>query len=128
MATGIKTPLALKKPPLYSQYRRDAETRWRRAAGQGSLVEVGWDGGRHVGVDAEQSRRCLQAHLVDDERTPVAALGDVAAVAEALHQCCPGSAHALGAPTGARRLAGEPVARHGGNHHMERVRCARAVA
>src|SRR3712207_8178580 len=25
-ATGILTPLALKKPPLYSQYRRDAET------------------------------------------------------------------------------------------------------
>src|SRR3954469_14355300 len=25
-ATGINTPLALKKPPLYSQYRRDAET------------------------------------------------------------------------------------------------------
>src|SRR3954451_13572627 len=25
-ATGIDTPLALKKPPLYSQYRRDEET------------------------------------------------------------------------------------------------------
>src|SRR5919107_1802648 len=25
-ATGMETPLALKKPPLYSQYRRDAET------------------------------------------------------------------------------------------------------
>ena len=62
----------------------------------GSLVDVSWNGCRHVGVDAEQSRRCLQAHLVDDERTPVAALGDVAAVAEAAHQCCPGPGHALG--------------------------------
>ena len=78
-------------------------------------------------MDGEQSRRCLQAHLVDDERTPVAALGDVAGVAEALHQLCPGSAHALGAPAGARRLAREPVARHRRNHHMEGVRCARAV-
>src|SRR6266545_7513339 len=25
-ATGMDTPLALKKPPLYSQYRRDADT------------------------------------------------------------------------------------------------------
>src|SRR3954467_11609453 len=25
-ATGIETPFVLKKPPLYSQYRRDAET------------------------------------------------------------------------------------------------------
>src|SRR5215203_7069713 len=25
-ATGMETPLALKKPPLYSQYRRDADT------------------------------------------------------------------------------------------------------
>src|SRR5918998_3161617 len=25
-ATGMETPLALKKPPRYSQYRRDAET------------------------------------------------------------------------------------------------------
>ena len=72
-------------------------------------------------------RRCLQAHLVDDKRTPVAALGDVAGVAEALHQLRPGSAHALGAPAGARRLAGEPVARHRRDHHVERVRCARAM-
>ena len=29
---------------------------------------------------------CLHAHQVDDERAPVAALGDVARVAEALHE------------------------------------------
>ena len=33
----------------------------------------------------------------DNKRTPVAALRHVAAVAKALHQFCPGSAHALGA-------------------------------
>jgi hypothetical protein len=31
-----------------------------------SLVDVGWNRGRHVGVDAEQSRRGLQAHLIDE--------------------------------------------------------------
>ena len=69
----------------------------------------------------EQSRRGLQAHLIDDERTPVAALGDVAGVAEALHQLRPGSGHALGAPAGARRLSGEPVARHRRDHDVECV-------
>src|SRR5215204_5742139 len=73
------------------------------------------------GVDGEQSLRCLQAHLVDDKRTPVAALGDVAGVAEALHQFCPGTCYALGAPAGARRLARKPVARHRRDDDVERV-------
>src|SRR3712207_7336607 len=55
-----------------------------------------------------RSRRCLQAHLVDDKRTPVTALGDVAGIAEALHQFCPRSAHPLGAPAGGGRLARKP--------------------
>src|SRR4051794_12651806 len=54
-------------------------------------------------------------------------LGDVAGVAEALHQFRPGSAHPLGTPAGARRLAGETVAGHRGNNHVEGVRCARAM-
>ncbi len=37
-----------------------------------SLVDVGWNGGRHVGVDGKQSRGRLQSHLVNDKRTPVA--------------------------------------------------------
>ena len=53
------------------------EIRRRRLAGLESLVDVGRDGGGHVAVDGEQARGRLQAHLVDDERTPVAALGDV---------------------------------------------------
>ena len=56
--------------------------RWR-VAGESRLVNVSRDGGRHVGVDGEQSGSGLQAHLVDDERAPVTALGDVAGVAEA---------------------------------------------
>src|SRR4051812_39647825 len=54
-------------------------------------------------------------------------LGDVAGVAEALHQFRPGSAHPLGTPAGARRLARETVARHRGDNHVEGVGCARAV-
>src|SRR5215207_5922398 len=65
--------------------------------------------------------RCLKAYLVDDKRTPVTALGDVAGVAEALHQFCPGSAHALRAPAGAGWLARKPVARHGRDDDVERV-------
>ena len=55
------------------------------ATGQERLVDVSWNGCRHVGVDTEQTRRCLQAHLVDDKRIPVAALGNIASVAEAFH-------------------------------------------
>src|SRR5262249_4894280 len=81
------------------------ETRWRWGASRKGLVDISRNGRRHIGVDGEQSRGRLQAHLVDDKRTPVAALSDKAGVAEALHQFCPGSAHALRAPAGARRLA-----------------------
>ena len=98
-----------------------------RRQGQGGLVHVGRNGRRHVGVDREQILGCLQAHLIDHEGTPVAALGDVAAVAEALHQLRPGAPHALRAPARARGLAGEPVARHRRNHNMEGVVGARAV-
>jgi hypothetical protein len=53
--------------------------------------------------------------------------GDVAAEAEALHQLCPGPTHALGAPTAARRLPREPVARRRRNHDVEGVVGATAV-
>ena len=89
-------------------------------------MSAGTVAGMLVWMPSNPCRR-LQAHLVDDERTPVAALGDVAGVAEALHQLCPGSAHALGTPAGRRRLAGKPVARHRRDHDMESVRCAPAM-
>ena len=93
----------------------------------GPVVDVSRDGGRHVGVDGEQPGWGLQAHLVDDERPPITALGDVAGVTEARHQFRPGAADALGAPASLGRLGGEPVPRHRGDHHMEGVHGARAV-
>ena len=80
----------------------------RRFAGQGRRVDFGGNGGGHVGVDGEQARGRLQAHLVHDERTPVAALGDVAVVAETPHQLRPCSRHALRAPAGVVGLPEKP--------------------
>src|SRR3712207_7118405 len=55
--------------PYTTLFRSSRETGGRRRAGQERLVDVGRNGGRHVGVDAEQSRRGLQAHLVDRKST-----------------------------------------------------------
>src|SRR5262249_37269939 len=55
------------------------------------------------------------------------ALCDVAGVPEALHQLCPGSRDVVGVPTGARRLAGEAVARHGRDDDIESVLGAASV-
>ena len=54
-------------------------------------TDFGGHGGRHVGVDAEQFRRRLHAHLLGDGRAPVAALRHEPRVAEALHQRRPGA-------------------------------------
>jgi hypothetical protein len=54
---------------------------------------------------------------------PIAALGDVVRVPEALHELRPDSRYVVGVPTGARRLAGEAVAGDGGDHEVERVPC-----
>jgi hypothetical protein len=61
-------------------------------------------GGSQVDVDAEQFRRGLHSHLLDDESTLVATLGYVSRVAEALHQHRPGSCHAGAVPVGGGRL------------------------
>src|SRR6266581_2986268 len=76
---------------------------------------------RQVEVDAEQSRRRLARHRAGDGGTPVAALGDVAGVSEALHQLRPGSRDVVGVPTGAGWLAGEAVARYGRDDDVESV-------
>ena len=78
-------------------------------------------------MDSDQFRKRLHAHVVDDERAPVAALGDVARVSEALHQRVPRVRHALDAPAGASRLAGKPVARHRRDHDVESVGRAPAM-
>ena len=59
---------------------------------------------RHVGVDAQQSRRRLDAHPLRYGRPPIAALGDVAGVANALHQLVPGTRDTEGIPASRGRL------------------------
>src|SRR5205823_1366047 len=76
------------------------------------------DGGperRHeqVHVDAEQPLGRLAAHHVADDRTQVAALGDVARVAESVHQLGPGAPDAAGVPADLTRLARAPVVLRG---------------
>ena len=104
--------------------------RGRPAAGRrtaSACRDLVGDGGRHVGVDAEQSRRRLQRHLLGDGVAPVAALGDVARVAEPLHQHDPGAGDADRVPAGRGRLAREAVARQRRDHQVEGVRRAPAV-
>jgi hypothetical protein len=62
-----------------------------------------------------------------DDGTHVAALGDVAGVAEAVHQLGPGAGDAGGVPADLGRLAGEAVAGQGRQHEVERVLGASAV-
>src|SRR5262245_51288481 len=100
--------------PLVSVFFLGRETGWRRLAGEGRLVDVGWNRARHVGVNGEQSRRSLHTHEVDDKSAPVTALGHISRVAETLHQLRPGAGHVLRTPAGGRRLSGESVTRHGG--------------
>ena len=99
----------------------------RRLASQRRRVHVCRNDARHVGVDGEQTLGVLQPHLIHDERTPIATLGDIAAVTEASHQARPGSAHAFRPPAGAGRLSRESVAGHRWNHQVECVGRAPSV-
>ena len=78
-------------------------------------------------MDAEQPLGCLAAHRVGDGGAHVAALGDVAGVAEAVHQLRPGLRDAADVPAELGRLAGEAVAGQGRQHQVERVLGAAAV-
>ncbi len=80
-----------------------------------------------VHVDADQPLGCLAAHRVGDGGAHVAALGDVAVIAEAAHQLRPRHRDAAGGPAELGRLAREAVARQGREHQMERVLGASAV-
>ena len=68
-----------------------------------------------------------QGQLLGDGIAPVAALRDVAVVAEALHQLGPRPRDADRVPAGLGRLAREPVARQRRDHEMEGVRRVGAV-
>ena len=78
-------------------------------------------------MDADQPLGRLAAHHVGDEGAHVAALGDVAGVAEAVHQLRPGARDSAWVPADLRRLAGEAVAGQGREHEVERVLGASAV-
>ena len=73
-------------------------------------------------MDAEQPLGCLAAHRVGDGGALVAALGDVAGVAEAAHQLRPGARDAAGVPAGLDvGSRGEAVAGQRRQHQVERV-------
>ena len=76
---------------------------------------------QQVHVDAEQPLGCLAAHHIGDECAHVAALGDIAGVAEAVHQLRPGLRDTAGVPAELGRLAREAVARQGRQHQVESV-------
>src|SRR5919206_381184 len=95
---------------------------WRRFAELERLGNVGRNRCRHIGVNAEQFRRCLESHLLRDRIPPIAALRDKSGVAETLHQHGPGACDALRIPAGRGRLAGKAVARNRGDDDIERVR------
>ena len=70
---------------------------------------------------AEQSRRRLPPHRLDNASAPVSALSDVACVAEPLHEHVPRTADALHSPAGLGRSRREAVARQRRNHDVEGV-------
>ena len=59
-------------------------------------------------MNAEQLRRRLHAHQIDDDRAPVAALRDKFRVSEALHQHDPGARDVVGIPAGLVGLPENP--------------------
>lgn len=87
------------------------ESRGRGSADSEGRAHVGRHGRRQIDEDAQQSCGSLARHLARDGRAPVATLGDVARVREALHQLRPGSPDVVRVPTGAGWLGGEAVAR-----------------
>jgi hypothetical protein len=74
-----------------------------------------------VRVDADQPFGCLAAHRIGDAGAHVAALGDVALVAEPLHELCPGACRPAQVPADRRRLARQAVAGEGREHEVERI-------
>src|SRR4029077_7556348 len=103
------------------------ESRRRGRAGGERRPHLGRYRRGEVEVNAEQSRRRLARKLGGDDRTPVAALRDVARVAEPSHQLGPDTRNVLRTPTGGGWSAREAVARNRWNHDVERVSGGAAV-
>ena len=93
------------------------------APGESRLVYVVREDARHVGVNAEQLRRRLQAHLIHDHCAPITTLRDEFRVAQALHQHDPGARNVLRVPAGRGRFPGKPVAWHRRNDDIECLLC-----
>ena len=55
-------------------------------------------------MNCDEPGRLLLGHPTRNARAPVAALGDIAAVSEALHQLCPGVGNAGETPSRFRRF------------------------
>ena len=78
-------------------------------------------------MNAEQPVGCLAGHRVGDSGTLVAALGDIARVAEPAHQLRPRLADPAGVPAGLGRLPREAVTGDGRDNEVERVLSRPAV-
>ena len=76
---------------------------------------------------ADQALDRLAAHQVRNEGTHVAALGDIAGVAEAMHQLRPRASGAGGVPAELGRLTGEPISGQRRQHEVECVLGGAAV-
>jgi hypothetical protein len=81
------------------------ETVWLGTTGGERLRNIRRHGRWHVGVNAQQSLGLQQSQLLGDGIPPIAALGDVLGVPEALHQHDPGLCDADRVPAGLARLA-----------------------
>ena len=103
-------------------------------AGEPFLLELGQvvhgvrAGGDHVDVNGAAMIGVAHTQRRGHRRAPVAALGDVARVAEAPGKVRPGIGDLLHAPAGGRRLAGEAVAGQGRADHVEGILGIAAVA
>ena len=84
-------------------------------------------GNRHIEVYAGQMFRVEFAYSGGDHRPPVAALGDVAAVAEAFYEMHPHAGCAVGAVAKHRRAIREAVAGQRRADHMESIGSIAAV-
>ena len=94
---------------------------------RGDRRRVGGRGHQHVHVQAEHVLRVEPADLQGDHRAGVAALGEVAVVAEAAHQLDPGAGDPAVLPAGLAGRAGEAEAGDGRDHQVEGVRRVAAV-
>src|SRR6185437_13944607 len=103
------------------------ESRRRGRAGGERRSHLGRYRRGQVEMNAEQSWWRRPRQLGGDDGTPVAALGDVARVAEASHQLGPDLRDVLRTPAGGGWSTGKAVAGNRRNHDIEGVRGGAAV-